>query len=198
MHCRTLRRRSVRFCEVGPLLYFALLFGRPLAQNSRAGVRFGPRGFRVGVGMAAPSLGLPVHRLIPDADGIQCPVSSRHVRVLPELLPWGGLGAGTVSRPVLAPRVDFFGCWSFERTIRAGSHRGRRCISHNGSGLYNLFSAEDAASVIAVQQCPGSPSAPPPDIRHRYAAVFMRNSRTPEARLTAICRLALLFRSETT
>ena len=43
-----------------------------------------------------------------------------------------------------------------------------------------------------------NPSPPLPELLRPHAGIFSKNSRTAGARLAAICRFALLFRSETT
>jgi hypothetical protein len=49
---------------------------------------------------------------MPNADGVQFPISSRYVRILPPLLPRDYVGTGALSRRVLARGVDLFACGS--------------------------------------------------------------------------------------
>jgi len=134
MHRRTLSRRSIWFCHVGPEPYLATIYPRSLAQSSRSGVSVCACGLcgRVAVDTTGPDI--PVYRAIPNADGIQFPISSRYVRILPPLLPRDYVGTGALSRRMLACCVALFAFRSFERRGRAASYSDRCRAPHNRPG----------------------------------------------------------------
>src|SRR6266566_2311093 len=143
MHSSTLPRRSIWFCEVGPELYLATIFGRSLAQSSRNGIGISVCGLCCRVAMDTPGPDFPVHRPVSDADGIQLAISSWCVHILSHVFPRHYVGIGPLSRPVLVPRIDLFRCRTVERTLRTGSHCSRRLIPHDRLDLDYFFCAEE-------------------------------------------------------
>jgi len=141
MHRRTLSRRSIWFCHVGPESYLATIYLRSLAQSSRSGVGVCACGLRGRVAVDTTGPDIPVYRAIPDADGVQFPISSRYVRILPPLHPRDYFGTGALSRRVLARGVDLFAFRSFERRGRAGSYSDRCRVPHNRPGRDYLLLA---------------------------------------------------------